>query len=147
MEKKRSVFLFHLCQWANMISALWVGYFWIKETPLTVIKSKTLKHFCNTSPSTEVYLWIFCWILIFLSFLLTAFSLLHCTLCVYLLWQRFDVDVPGNMVYKESRFTTAGNYLCPKISVLAEIDLLFLIYINFSSLVRKLLLYALNFTH
>jgi hypothetical protein len=28
-----------------------------------------------------------------------------------LLCWRFDVDVPGNMVYKESRFTTAGVYL------------------------------------
>jgi hypothetical protein len=68
--------------------------------------------------------------------LVTVFSLLHRTLCVHLLWRRFDVDVPGNMVYKESRFTSAGNYICKKISVFLQRLMLFLIHINFSLLVQ-----------
>lgn len=85
------------------ISERWVVYFWIRELcswlnffSCTVVRLLTWKS--NWFFFSPFSLWYSCNILI----------------CMFIfVWQRFDVDVPGNMVYKESRFTTAGDYIVP----------------------------------
>lgn len=48
------------------------------------------------------------------------------------------MDVPGNMVYKESRFTIAGaDIFSNPLIFLAEFYLLFAIYVNLLELVLK----------
>lgn len=145
--KKIFVFLFHLCQWANtmlhfIISALWVGCSWIRETPLIVVNSKTWKPFSYTGSSTEAYLQIFCKILLFLSFLVTIFltAALHLVRSSFVAkvwcWCTWQYGVQG-----KSFHYCRWLYMFKNICFLAEIDMLFLIYINFSLLAWKALLY------